>query len=147
MEEQKHSSKAKSSKKRLYGTAAVIIIAIIIAASIVYYWQSRTNFVRITKFIKSGGGQTPDEMIYGFDLKVANQGINDVNNLNLAVRVLGNGNELGRWTDYPFNLRSGQEVDQSYGISVGMNATFGQVISYVATIELNGTILDEARIT
>jgi len=67
MEEQKQSSKAKSGKKRLYGTVAVIIVAIIIVAFIVYYWQSRTNFVSITKFIKSDGGQTPDEMIYGLN--------------------------------------------------------------------------------
>ncbi len=83
-------------------------------------------------------------MIYDFDLKVANQGINDVSNLTLTVKVLGNGSELGRESHYPVNLRSGQEVDQSFGISVDMNATIGQVISYVATVELNGNILDKA---
>lgn len=148
MGEEKQNHKATISRKRLYRAVAIIVIAIVAVAFIVYYWQSTTNVVRITGFQESGGGQVPGEVLYGFTVKIANQGRNDVSGLTLVVKVLGNGSEIGR-DSHPFiTVRSGQEIeDDDFGIWLNSTDTVGKTLSYVATLELDGKVLDEARLS
>lgn len=129
-------------RKRLYSAVAIILIAIVAVAFFVYYGQSTTNFVKITYFAKTGGGETADDMIYLFTVKIANQGHNDVSGLTLVVKVLGNGSELGS-TSLLLSIPSGQERTENPGIDLNKNDTVGNTFTYVATFELDGRVVDE----
>jgi hypothetical protein len=118
-------------RKRLYSAVAIILIAIVAVAFFVYYWQSKT-----------GGGETADDMIYLFTVKIASQGHNDVSGLTLVVKVLGNGSELGS-TSLLLSIPSGQERTENAGIDLNKNDTVGNAFSYVATFELDGRVVDE----
>ncbi len=142
VEEEKQNHKATINRKRLYRAVAIIVIAIVAVAFIVYYWQSTTNIVRITYFAKTGGGETPDDMIYSFTVNITNQGHNDVSGLTLVVKVLDNGNELGNKTVL-LSIPSGQEWTEKPFIDLNKNDTVGKTFSYLATLELDGKVVDE----
>jgi hypothetical protein len=144
---EKQKDKATVNRKRLYKVAAIVVIVAVVLAFTAYYWQSTTDLVRITEFYETNEGQTTEQVIYGFTVKIANQGHNDVSNLILVVKVLGNGSELDRATRSLFILRSGQEVIPSaVYTAVNTTDTVGSTISYVATVESNGRVLDERTI-
>lgn len=146
--------KVTSSKNRLYRAIAGVIIIVIIVAVVFYYWQTHTNLVKITEFRKTNGGNTGDYTIYIFKVKVANEGVNTVTDLTVIVKVLGNGSELGRDTHLLLSLSSGQETpetDYTPGQldqpGIETNATIGVTLSAVATVALNGVILDQVTIS
>jgi hypothetical protein len=147
MESEKQKDNPTANRKRLYKAATIIVIVAVALAFIAYYWQSTTDLVRIAEFAKTDGGQTTEQVIYGFNVKIANQGHNDVSDLTLVVKVLGNGSELGRTTQLLNTLRSGQEITPvGVYIIVDTNGTVGSTLSCVATVELNGKVLDERTI-
>lgn len=132
-------------RKRLYVAIAGIIIIVIIVASFAYYWQSRTNVLRIIEFTKRGPSQVPDMVIYSFKVRVANQGVNDVSGWTAVVKVLGNGSELARDSHAMRPLYRGQEVrDENFGVILNTTDTIDRILSFVATVEINGTILHQA---
>ena len=135
-------------RKRLYVAIAGVVIIVIIVASFAYYWQSRTNALRIIDFSKRGPSQVPDMVIYSFVLRVANQGVNDVSDWTAVVKVLGNGSELARDSHAMRPLYSGQEVeDDEFGAILNTTDTADKILTFVATVEINGTILHQASIS
>lgn len=85
-------------------------------------------------------------MIYLFTVKIANQGHNDVSGLTLVVKVLGNGSELGS-TSLLLSIPSGQERTENLGIDLNKNDTVENTFNYVATLELDGRVVDERTAT
>lgn len=133
-------------RKRLYVAIASIVIVVVIVAFFVYYWQSRTNALRIIEFSKRGPSQVPDMVIYSFKVRVANQGVNDVRGWTAVVKVLGNGSELARDSHAMRPLYRGQEVwDENFGVILNTTDTIDRILSFVATVEINGTILHQAN--
>lgn len=87
-------------------------------------------------------------MTFPFIVNITNQGHNDVSGLTLVVKVLGNESELGTpYTQLLDTLPSGQEVTpRDVVITVNTTETVGATLSYVATVELDGRVLDERTI-
>lgn len=140
--------KVKLGKKKLYSLIASIVLVVVIVAFAAYYWESGTNIAKITQFSKTGGGQTPEQVLYRFSLKVENQGINDISGLTLRVKVLGDGAELG--SDYlPLQtLPHGQEYTPGdLGVWVNITDIGSKTITFAATLELDNKTIDEVTLT
>lgn len=87
-------------------------------------------------------------VIYSFKVKVANQGVNDVSGWTAMVRVLGNGSELARDSHAMRPLYAGQEVeDDEFGAILNTTDTADKILTFVATVEINGTILHQANLS
>lgn len=136
------------SKNRVYKAIAGVIIIVIIIVVVFYYWQTHTNLVKITEFSKPITGSAGDYLTYTFKVKVVNEGVNTVTDLTVLVKVLGNGSELGRDNHLLLSLSSGQETPQTdYGMIINLNDTIGRALSAVATVTLNGVVLDQASMS
>jgi hypothetical protein len=140
--------KVRLGKKKLYSLIAGIVLVIVIVAFVVYYWESRTNIAKITQFSKTSGGQTPDQVLYRFSVKVTNQGTNDINGLILGVRILGDGIQIGG-EDYPLSsLPRGQEfTSDDLGVWVNTTDIGSKTITFAATLELDNKKIDEVILT
>ena len=148
MAKETSNDRAKLGKKKLYSLVTGIVLIIVIVAFVAYYWESRTNIAKITRFSKTGGGQTPEQVLHRFSLKVENQGTNDISGLTLRVRVLGDGTELG--SDYlPLQtLPHGQEYTaDDMGVWVNITEISSKTIAFAATLELGNRTIDEVTST
>jgi hypothetical protein len=140
--------KVKLGKKKLYSLITGIVLVIVIVAFAAYYWESGTNIAKITQFSKTGGGQTPEQVLYRFSVKVENQGTNDINGLTLKVRILGDGIQIGG-EDYPLqSLLRGQEfTSDDLGVWVNITDISSKTITFAATLELDKRTIDEVTLT
>jgi hypothetical protein len=136
--------KVRLGKKKLYSLIASIVLVIVIVAFVAYYWESNANIAKITQFSKTGGGQTPDQVLYRFSVEVTNQGTNDINGLTLRVRILGDGIQISG-EDYPLqSLLRGQEfTSDDLGVWVNITDIGSKTITFAATLDLGNRTIDE----
>lgn len=148
MAKETSNDRAKPGKKKLYSLVTGIVLIIVIVAFVAYYWESRTNIAKLTRFSRTGGGQTPEQVLYRFSLKVENQGINDISGLTLRVKVLGDGTELGSDHLPLQTLPHGQEYTaDDMGVWVNITEISSKTITFTATLELGNKTIDEVTST
>ena len=81
---------------------------------------------------------------------IQNMGINDVGGVTLVVRMLGNDNELGRFTKQFETLVAGEQIKIRGGIITELKKEGNPDwpwSTYVATLMLGDTVLDERKLT
>jgi hypothetical protein len=140
--------KVRLGKKKLYSLIASIVLVIIITAFVAYYWESRTTIAKITQFFKTGGGQSPDQVLYRFSIQVENQGTNDIKDLTLRVRILGDGIQIGGEYYVLQSLLRGQEfTSDDLGVWVNITDVGTKAITFAATLELDNKTIDEVTLT
>lgn len=140
--------RAKPGRKWLYSLITGIVLVIVIVAFVAYYWESSTNIAKITRFSKTSGGETPEQVLYRFSLKVENQGMNDISGLTLRVKVLGDGAELGSEYLLLPTLPHGQEYTPGdMGVWVNITEISSKTITFAATLELGNRTIDEVTST
>jgi len=148
MAKEASNGKVKLGKKKLYSLIASIVLVIVIVAFAAYYWESRTNIARITQFIKTGGGQTSEQVLYRFSGEVENQGTNDINGLTLRVRILGDGIQIGgEYTILQSLLRGQKFTSDDLGVWVNITDIGSKTITFAATLELDNKTIDEVTLT
>jgi len=134
------SDKVTIGKKTIYGIiASVIIIAVVL---ICFFRPFSTNSVRISRFTKEEGSFVGNYMQFPFTVEVENLGSNDVSGLVLVVKVLADYSEVDRDIEHLSTLRAGHKVTIGMYCLVDYDLLQGKV-SYVATLQLDHTILDE----
>lgn len=136
------------SKKVVYGIA---VIAVVIVAVVLIYFRpfstTNANDVKIESFAKEEGYMIGGSMEFPFTVKVTNFGSNDVSGLVLVVKVLGDYNEVDSDVEHLGTLRSGYSTTVSMLCSANYDASLkGKEVSYVATLQLDSTVLDESRL-
>ena len=148
MAKETSNGKVKLGKKKLYSLITSIVLVIVIVAFAAYYWESGSNIAKITQFIKTGGGQTSEQVLYRFSVEVENQGTNDINGLTLRVRILGDGIQISG-EDYPLqSLLRGQEfTSDDLGVWVNITDIGSKTITFAATLELDKRTIDEVTLT
>ena len=140
-------SKVKPGKKKLYSLIVSIVLVIVIIAFTAYYWEPRANIGKITQFSKTGGGQTPEQVLYRFSVEVENQGTNDIKGLTLRIRILGDGIQIGGEYSMITLLRGQKFASDDLGVWVNTTDVGGKTITFVATLELNNRTIDEVTLT
>jgi len=144
--------KVRISRKTIY----VIVVVLVLVASAVVMTHllspSSTTAVKIVRFflvdepdhLTIGVHMEGDEMIFPFYVKVENQGSNNVSNLVVVVKVLGDHSELGSDTASIETLQAGRRRTMSMVVRVNVSELQGKFINYIATLYLDNTIVDEA---
>ncbi len=143
-----NNGKVRLGKKKLYSLIASIVLVIIIVAFAAYYWESGTTIAKITEFSKTGGGQSPDQVLYRFSVEVENQGTNDIDGLTLRVGILGDGVQIGgEYTILQPLLRGQKFTSDDLGVWVNSTDIGSKTITFAATLELNNKTIDEVTLT
>ena len=138
------SDKVTISKKTVYGIIGVVII---IAVVLIYFFRPlSTNSVRIARFAKEEGSFIGNYMQFPFTVEVENLGSNDVSGLVLVVKVLADYNEVYRDTEHLSTLKAGHIVTISMHCLVDYDLLQGKEASYVVTLQLDNTVLDESTL-
>jgi len=142
------SDKVTVSKKTLYRLIGIVAIVIVVVAPYFYYKQLTTNVVVITEFRKHPVTDVVgDTARWPFTVKVENRGSNDVSNLVLIVRILGNGSELGRDSGALSTMQVGQVRTFIMSIYLDIDVIRGKILSSTATLELEGEVINTMKLS
>jgi hypothetical protein len=140
----KSNGRAKLGKRKLYSLITGIVLVIVIVALAAYYWELGTDIAKITQFSRTGGGQTPEQVLYRFSVEVENQGTNDINDLILRVTILGDGIQIGGEYASLGSLHQGQKfASDDLGVWVNITDIGSKTITFDATLELDKRIINE----
>ncbi len=143
-----NNGKVKLGKRKLYSLITCIVIIIVTVAFAAYYLEPRTSIAKITQFSRTGGGTSPDQVLYRFSVEVENQGTNDIKDLTLRVSILGDGTQIGGEYAILQSLLRGQKyTSDDLGVWVNVTDIGSKTITFAATLELNNKTIDEVTLT